>query len=96
MTVYSEPHVEIMPCQCCMQSSDLDKVPTHLMSEEYCYMMIDHRYMTKKLLIVILSTNTATKEKERKAMYKKIDKKYYFLCFSFSHDSNLYHQGILH
>ena len=54
-----------------MQSSDLDKVPTHLLSEEYCYMMIDHRYMTKKLLIVILSTDTATKEMESKAMNKK-------------------------
>ena len=30
--------------------------------------MIDHRYMTKKLLTVILSTDTATKEMESKAM----------------------------
>ena len=57
--------------------------------------MIDHRYMTKKLLIVILSTDTATKEMESKAMNKKNYKKNYFLCFSFSQDSNLYHQGIL-
>ena len=37
LTVYSEPHGEIMPCQWCMQSSDLDKVPTHLMSDVYTF-----------------------------------------------------------
>ena len=35
MTFYSEPNVEIMPCQCCMQSDDMEKVPTHLMSDVY-------------------------------------------------------------
>ena len=35
MTVYSEPNGEIMPRQCCMQSSDLEKVRTHLMSDVY-------------------------------------------------------------
>ena len=39
MTVYSEPHGEIMTCQCCMQSSDLDKVPTHLMSDVYTFVI---------------------------------------------------------
>ena len=39
MTVYSEPHGEIMPCQWCMQSSDLDKVPTHLMSDVYTFVI---------------------------------------------------------
>ena len=37
LTVYSEPHGKIMPCQWCMQSSDLDKVPTHLMSDVYTF-----------------------------------------------------------
>ena len=35
MTLYSEQNVEIMPCQRCMQSDDLEKVPTHLMSDVY-------------------------------------------------------------
>ena len=35
MTFYSEPNGETMPCQCCMQSNDLEKVPTHLMSDVY-------------------------------------------------------------
>ena len=35
MTFYSEPNVEIMPCQCCMQSDYFEKVPTHLMSDVY-------------------------------------------------------------
>ena len=35
MTLYSEPNVEIMPCQCCMQSDDLEKVPTYIMSDVY-------------------------------------------------------------
>ena len=34
-------------------------------------MMIGHRYMTKKLLIVILSSDTTTKEMESKSMNKK-------------------------
>ena len=37
MTVYSEPQGEMMPCQWCMQSSDLVKVPTHLMSDVYTF-----------------------------------------------------------
>ena len=45
--------------------------------------MIDHRYMTKKLLIVILSRDTATKEMESKAMNKKIFKKILFSLFFF-------------
>ena len=39
ITVNSEPNGEIMPCQCCMQSSDLDKVPTHLMSDVYTFII---------------------------------------------------------
>ena len=35
MIFYSEPNGETMPCQCCMQSNDLEKVPTHLMSDVY-------------------------------------------------------------
>ena len=35
LTFYSEPNVEIMPCSCCMQSNNLEKVPTHLMSSVY-------------------------------------------------------------
>ena len=34
-------------------------------------MMIGHRYMTKKLLIVILSSDTTTKGMESKSMNKK-------------------------
>ena len=34
-------------------------------------MMIGHRYMTKKLLIVILSSDTTTKEMESKSLNKK-------------------------
>ena len=34
-------------------------------------MMIGHRYMTKKLLIVILSSDTTTKEMESNSMNKK-------------------------
>ena len=34
-------------------------------------MMIGHRYITKKLLIVILSSDTTTKEMESKSMNKK-------------------------
>ena len=34
-------------------------------------MMIGHRYMTKKLFIVILSSDTTTKEMESKSMNKK-------------------------
>ena len=46
-------------------------------------MMIDHRYMTKKLLIVILSSDTTTKEMESKAMNEKIYKKKIFSLFFF-------------
>ena len=35
LTVYYEPNGEIMPCQCCLQSCDLDKVHTHLMSDMF-------------------------------------------------------------
>ena len=48
--------------------------------------------MTEKLLIVILSTDTTTKEMESKAMNEK---KSINILFSISQDSNLYHQGIL-
>ena len=41
------------------------------LSKRYCYMMIGHRYMTKKLLIVILSSDTTTKEMESKSMNRK-------------------------
>ena len=47
-------------------------------------MMIDHRYMTKKLLILILSTDTATKEMESKAMNKKSIKILFSLFFFFT------------
>ena len=46
-------------------------------------MMIGHRYMTKKLLIVILSSDTTTKEMESKSMNKKIYKNIIFFVFLF-------------
>ena len=39
MTVYSEPNGEIMPRQGCIQSSDLEKVRTHLMSDVYIFVI---------------------------------------------------------
>ena len=39
MAVHSEPNGEIMPRQCCIQSSDLEKVRTHLMSDVYTFVI---------------------------------------------------------
>ena len=61
-------------------------------------MMIGHRYMTKKLLIVILSSDTTTKEMKSKSLNKKKSIKniifFVFLVHRIRTDSNLYHQGI--